>query len=143
MGWGDILSLQCVWKCCCWAVWSDMNTEKYSEPKRPPLCLRNASKLTIQENNTQLEKSQLRWQREWENGAPQTHKCDVYHTLGSLYWIMRIMRLYCKINPGGVIKKSEADCICYQVHNMCITKNTWTTLSWVSRFYDSGTTNTV
>lgn len=30
-----------------------MNTEKYSEPKRPPLCLKNASKLTIQENNTQ------------------------------------------------------------------------------------------
>ncbi len=46
------------------AVQSDMNTDKYSEPERPPLCLRNASKLTIQENNTQPEKSQLRCQRE-------------------------------------------------------------------------------
>lgn len=48
-------------------LYGQTNTEKHSQPKRPPLCRRSASKLTISENNTTGEISQQCGQREWES----------------------------------------------------------------------------
>ncbi len=107
--WAERIFPQCVWKCCCTVRYEHLfRTQKATIVSEKCVKADHSGK---QHTARRIPAMLTEGVREW--ASADSHKCDFI-----MLWAFCMEGklnmnnvTFCKINPGGVVKKSESDCM--------------------------------